>query len=143
MDASVTCATFDEKTYARGMGYMISAGSRAMQGGASGVKAEPRERWASVRCKQACGARAEQGQACKKGGKERGGEGKKEGKEKTERAWISRRPCQGQTSGPWHRCERHPVQASARSIAEKGGAAWPSDWTSQLIWSLGDDCASD
>ena len=58
---------------------MKSTGSKTMQRGGSGVKAEPRKMHARVRCKQACGAHAEQGHACKKEGKkEKGKEERRE-----------------------------------------------------------------
>ena len=59
---------------------MKSTGSKTMQRGGSGVKAEPKKMHARVRCKQACGAHAEQGHACKEGGgEEREGKGRKKG----------------------------------------------------------------
>ena len=106
---------------------MEGAVSETMQAGGSGVKAEPGKMHASksevhTDRRSTCRARARMQEVRKRAR----GEKKKGRKEKTERAWISRHPCQGKTSGPWHRCERHPVQASARSIAEKGGATWSS-----------------
>ena len=59
---------------------MESTGSKTMQRGGSGVKAEPRKMHARVRCKQACGAHAEQGHACKKGEKKREEKRRKKGK---------------------------------------------------------------
>ena len=75
---------------------MESAVSKTMQTGGSGVKAEPRKMHASKSEVQAdmrstCRARARM----QEGRKRKRGEKKKERKEKTVRAWISRRPCQG------------------------------------------------
>ena len=71
---------------------MESAVSKTMQTGGSGVKAEPRKMHASKSEVQAdmrstCRARARM----QEGGKRERGEKKKGRKEKTERAWISKK----------------------------------------------------
>ena len=67
---------------------MKSMGEQGNAKRGNGDKKKPSRMHASKRCTQACGTHAEQ--AGMQEGRER-----KRRKEKTERAWISRHPCQG------------------------------------------------
>ena len=60
-----------------------------------GEKVKPSKMHASERCTQACGTHAEQAGMQEERERKRRKERKRRREEKTERAWISRRPCQG------------------------------------------------
>ena len=61
----------------------------------NGDKKKPSKMHASERCTQACGTHAEQAGMQEGRERKRRKERKRRREEKTERAWISRHPCQG------------------------------------------------
>ena len=61
----------------------------------NGEKKKPSRMHASKRCTQACGTHAEQAGMQEEKERKRRKERKGGREEKTERAWISRHPCQG------------------------------------------------
>ena len=73
---------------------MESTGSKTLQRWGSGVKAEPKKMHAKRGASRHAEHMQSKGTHARRGERKRR-EKKKEGKEKTERAWISRRPCQG------------------------------------------------